>query len=246
MQPTNPAHGGAATPDRQCQFTKSNGFRCEDWALRGHQHCFRHHQYLAARPDIPIDVPLLEDEDALISLLSQTLRALAQGTIPTANGRAILAGCRIMQNILTRRLAQAKFHVKLTRLGSPAATDAAADALFGPRPADQPPADSPAPVEDKPQAAPKPVQRSAEAEPVPVRHKSGSAPPPAAAPSSKADPRTSNVRKTPPAPSPADEQMKKVRFPDRAQPSNPFVIPQGVPLTSNIEQRVAMQASAAR
>ena len=109
-------HGGAAPADRLCQFTKSDGFRCRDWALRGHQHCFRHHQYLHTRPENPIDVPLLEDEDSLASLLSQTLRALAWGTLPANNGRAILAGCRIMQGLLTHRLAKAKFHVHLRRL----------------------------------------------------------------------------------------------------------------------------------
>jgi hypothetical protein len=57
-----------------------------------------------------------EDEDSLASLLSQTLRALPWGTLPAANGRAILAGCRIMQGLLTHRLAKAKFHVNLRRL----------------------------------------------------------------------------------------------------------------------------------
>jgi len=171
MQPTDsPARGGAATPDRQCQFIKSNGFRCEDWALRGHQHCFRHHQYLNSCPETPIDVPLLDDEDDLVSLLSQTLRALALGTIPVANGRAILAGCRVMQGILTRRLAQAKFHVKLTSLNSPEASSAAADSLFGPRPPAQPPAEThnPQPEPRNPQPVtrtPQPATRNPQPEP---------------------------------------------------------------------------------
>ncbi|MFP5227847.1 MAG: hypothetical protein ACLGXA_09455 [Acidobacteriota bacterium] len=116
MQAIDSPNGGAAPADRQCQFTKSDGFQCRDWALRGHTHCFRHHQYLHSRPENPVDVPLLEDEDSLASLLSQTLRALAWGTIPAANGRAILAGCRIMQGLLNHRLAKARFHAKLVRL----------------------------------------------------------------------------------------------------------------------------------
>jgi hypothetical protein len=145
----SPANGGAAPADRQCQFTRSNGFRCRDWALRGHQHCFRHHQYLHSRPENPIDVPLLEDEDSLASLLSQTLRALAWGTIPANNGRAILAGCRIMQGILTHRLAMGKFHVKLLRLGMP---EAAAELLDR-----EPPAQPPTESEPEPESVPEPV-----------------------------------------------------------------------------------------
>jgi hypothetical protein len=234
MHPTDsPAHGGAATPDRQCQFTKSTGFRCEDWALRGHEHCFRHHQYLSSRPENPIDVPLLEDEDSLLSLLSQTLRALACGTIAPANGRAILAGCRIMQGILTRRLAQAKFQVKLTRLGSPAAANAAADALFGPKPPDQPPAEFPEQFKAEPQA----VQRTAESTRY-ARQQSKPAP----APPSTPDPRSPHLTKSHQGLTPSDEQMRQIRLAGRAQASNPFVSPQGVPANFTVEDLVAMQA----
>jgi hypothetical protein len=146
--------GGAAPADRQCQFTKSDGFRCRDWALRGHQHCFRHHQYLHSRPENPIDVPLLEDEDSLASLLSQTLRALAWGTLPAANGRAILAGCRIMQGILTHRLDTAKFHVRLNRLGM---ADAEAELL-----------DRESPIEPQPESAAEPEAVTPPPQPVPV------------------------------------------------------------------------------
>jgi hypothetical protein len=116
-QTTNP--GGLAPADRQCQYLLGNGRHCHNWALRGHDHCHRHHRYLHARPERPIDVPLLEDEGSLTYVLSQTIQSLAWGTLPTANGHAILAACRLVQNSLNTRLETAKLRVKLRRLGIP-------------------------------------------------------------------------------------------------------------------------------
>ena len=156
MQTDSTPTGGAAPEDRQCQFTKSDGFRCHDWALRGHKHCFRHHQYLNVVPERPIDVPLLETEDDLASLLSQTLRALATGTIPASNGRAILAGCRIMQGIVNHRLARAKFNLKLRRLGTPEMIAEAGNDLFG-----RGPLTGPEP-EPEPESKPRPATRNSD------------------------------------------------------------------------------------
>jgi hypothetical protein len=117
QETSNP--GGQAPADRQCNYTKSDGHRCRNWVLRGHEHCFGHHRYLHARPERPIDVPLLEDEASIVYLLSQTLQALAWGTIPVANGHALLTGCRLAHSIQTQRLEAAKFRVKLRRLGIP-------------------------------------------------------------------------------------------------------------------------------
>jgi hypothetical protein len=116
-EPTNP--GGLAPAGRQCHYLLGNGARCRDWALRGHDHCHRHHRYIHARPDSPIDVPLLEDEGSLTYVLSQTIQALAWGALPTANGHAILAACRLVQNNLNTRLETAKLRVKVRRLGIP-------------------------------------------------------------------------------------------------------------------------------
>jgi hypothetical protein len=111
--------GGLAPADRQCNYTKSDGHRCRAWVLRGHDHCFGHHRYLHSRPERPIDVPLLEDEASIVYLLSQTLQALAWGTIPVSNGHALLNGCRLAHSMQTQRLEAAKFRVKLRRLGIP-------------------------------------------------------------------------------------------------------------------------------
>ena len=111
--------GGLAPAHRQCHYLLGNGATCRSWALRGHDHCHRHHRYLHALPERPIDVPLLEDEGSLTYVLSQTVQALAWGTLPTANGHAILAACRLVQNTLVTRLETAKLRCKVRRLGFP-------------------------------------------------------------------------------------------------------------------------------
>lgn len=130
-----PSPGGVAPADRQCSYTRSNGLRCRDWALRGFDHCFRHHHFFQASSGGAIDIPLLEDEDSIVYLLSQALRGLAWGTIPVANGRALLAGCRLAHTMHSQRLEAAKLRFKLRRLGipgqeifdAPAASEPAAD-----------------------------------------------------------------------------------------------------------------------
>ena len=114
-----PNSGGLAPADRQCHYTLSNGLQCRNWALRGHDHCHPHHRYLAARPERPIDVPLLEDPGSILYVLSQTAQALAWGTLPTANGHAILALCRQAQSVLSISLETAKLRLRARRHGIP-------------------------------------------------------------------------------------------------------------------------------
>ena len=108
---------GLAPEHRQCRYTKSDGARCRCWALHGRDHCFGHDRFLHARPERPIDIPLLEDGDSLLYVLSQTAQALAWGTLPVSNGHAILAICRLVQNTLNTRLDTAKLRLKARRLG---------------------------------------------------------------------------------------------------------------------------------
>jgi len=122
QQDNNPgalACGGRAPADRACGYLLGNGQKCCDWAIRGQKYCFRHDRFLHARPERPIDVPLLEDDDSLIYVLSQTIQSLAWGTLPTSNGHTILTACRLVQNCLDSRLESAKLRFKLRRLGIP-------------------------------------------------------------------------------------------------------------------------------
>jgi hypothetical protein len=130
-----PNPGGAAPAHRQCTYTKANGHLCRDWAIRGQDFCSRHGRFVLAHQGRPIDVPLLEDEDSVALLLSQTLRALAWGMLPVPNGRALLDGCRLAWSMQCRRLETAKFRLQLRRLNisenevfdSPAASERAPD-----------------------------------------------------------------------------------------------------------------------
>jgi hypothetical protein len=114
-----PNPGGAAPAHRQCHYTKADGRRCRDWAIRGQEHCARHQRFLHYSAMCPIEVPLLEDEDSVILLLSETLRALAGGMIPVSNGRALLAGCRLAHSMHCSGIETAKFRLRLRRLNIP-------------------------------------------------------------------------------------------------------------------------------
>lgn len=113
-------HGGLAPEHRQCRYTKSDGGRCAAWALHGRDHCFRHDRFSHALPERPLDIPLLEDEESVVYVLSQALQALAWGTLPVSNGRMILAGCRLAHTMHMQRLEEARFRFKVRRSGIPA------------------------------------------------------------------------------------------------------------------------------
>jgi len=87
------SNGGAAPEHRRCQYTKADGKGCRDWAIRGQELCYRHGVFLRASRGI--DVPLLEDEASIVLVLSQTLRAVALGTIALKSGSLLLEGCRL-------------------------------------------------------------------------------------------------------------------------------------------------------
>ena len=126
--------GGAAPAERRCHYTLSNGQTCGGWAVRGHEHCQRHQRYIQARPDRPIDVPLLEDEGSIVYVLSQTAQALAWGTMPTSNGQGILAICRQAHAVVTTRLEMARLRLRARRMGM------SEEELFGELPAEGSPA----------------------------------------------------------------------------------------------------------
>jgi hypothetical protein len=85
--------GGAAPEQRRCQYIKADGHGCRDWAIRGQQLCYRHGVFVHSGRGI--DVPLLEDESSIVLVLSETLRAVALGTVPVKTGALLLDGCRL-------------------------------------------------------------------------------------------------------------------------------------------------------
>jgi len=85
--------GGAAPEQRRCQYIKADGHGCRDWAVRGQKLCYRHGVFVHSGRGI--DVPLLEDESSIVLVLSETLRAVALGTISVNTGRLLMDGCRL-------------------------------------------------------------------------------------------------------------------------------------------------------
>ncbi len=94
--------GGAAPENRRCQYIKADGKGCQDWAVRGQELCYRHGVFLRAGRGI--DVPLLEDESSIVLVLSETLRAVAHGTIALKSGSLLLEGCRLAHTMQMERV----------------------------------------------------------------------------------------------------------------------------------------------
>jgi hypothetical protein len=97
---------------RRCGHLHLSGERCQRATRTGEKFCHAHKQFADADPMYPIRVPLLEDPDAIRFVVSQTVRALAMGTIPSANGRGMLSGCRMALGLLVHALAEEKFRAK--------------------------------------------------------------------------------------------------------------------------------------
>lgn len=63
----------------QCNFIKSDGRQCGSPALRGHRFCYYH--YEVNRPTVCLDVPPLEDANAIQVALNDIARAVADDRI---------------------------------------------------------------------------------------------------------------------------------------------------------------------
>jgi hypothetical protein len=109
--------GGAAPPDQQCRYSKADGKPCRSWRVRGQDYCQRHNLFMHARMERPIEVPLLEDQASIVLMLSETMRALAWGTIPVSNGHALLDGCRLAHAIHCHGLERARIRLRARKMG---------------------------------------------------------------------------------------------------------------------------------
>lgn len=91
-------------PDRRCTEILTNGQQCGCMTVAGQKWCHQHGLYRDLYGSSSVDVPLLENDDAILLVTSQTARSLAQGRIPTANANGILRACHIAQRALDRKL----------------------------------------------------------------------------------------------------------------------------------------------
>jgi hypothetical protein len=119
--------GGAAPEQRRCQYIKADGHGCRDWAVRGQQLCYRHGVFIHSGRGI--DVPLLEDESSIVLVLSETLRAVALGTVPVKTGALLLDGCRLAHTMQMEK--QKAANLERSRRRKEAREEAMAQAEMG-------------------------------------------------------------------------------------------------------------------
>lgn len=90
--------------ERRCEAVRENGEPCRGIPALGQTHCHAHARYRSTLNGVLVVVPLMEDEASVTFVRSQTVRALSQGSIPPANGQAMLLGCRDAERRLEREL----------------------------------------------------------------------------------------------------------------------------------------------
>ena len=94
------------TPEkpRRCIELTLKGHPCGLKPVQGRDRCYIHGLYRDLDGSTTINVPLLEDEDSLLIVYSQTARSLAQGRIPAAFANGILRACRGAERVLMIKL----------------------------------------------------------------------------------------------------------------------------------------------
>jgi hypothetical protein len=108
--------GGWIQPEHhRCRHLHESGQRCRSTTRTGAKFCHRHQRFADTDPMYPVKVPLLEDPDSIRLVMTQTVRALAVGTVPAANGRSMLYGCRMALDLLLYGLAREKFRAREQR-----------------------------------------------------------------------------------------------------------------------------------
>src|SRR3954470_6731740 len=82
----------------RCQHIKDDGVRCKAPALTSFDFCYWHHR--ARMPKIKPTIPLLDNENAIQMVITQTLEQLQGGTIETRRAMAMFRGLALaMQNV---------------------------------------------------------------------------------------------------------------------------------------------------
>ncbi|HTW47287.1 MAG TPA: hypothetical protein VMD92_05020 [Acidobacteriaceae bacterium] len=102
--------------DRRCEAVRENGEPCRGTPALGETFCHAHARYRSTLNGMLIVVPLMEDEASVTFVRSQTVRALSQGSIPPANGQAMLRGCRDADRRLDQQLEVQKVALRYAAL----------------------------------------------------------------------------------------------------------------------------------
>ena len=112
--------------DRRCLEVKVNGQQCRGITVPGEKWCHMHGKYHALHNGYSsISVPVLEDEDSILFVLSQVARALAGGSIPASNANGIVACCRMAERLVAEKRKQARSEPRQQESGMGREADAA-------------------------------------------------------------------------------------------------------------------------
>ena len=94
---------------KECRFIKANGLKCQSPALRGAQFCYLHARTRVVVPrrrcfaDRPLELPQLENADAIHAALGEILNALASSGISPKRAGTLLNGLQLAQKSIENR-----------------------------------------------------------------------------------------------------------------------------------------------
>src|SRR5947209_1032499 len=83
----------------RCQHIKTNGLRCQSPAMKQRRLCYYHEQHRLSHPG-HLQLPLLEDANAIQMAIQQVVQAIALGTLDNKRAGLILYG---LQTAATNR-----------------------------------------------------------------------------------------------------------------------------------------------
>ena len=99
-----------AREDRRCIELTLSGQPCRNRPAAEQDRCYIHGLFRALNDGrSTIDIPLLEDPQAILYVYSQVARALAQGAIPAANANGIIRCCKGAERLLEEQRKREQF-----------------------------------------------------------------------------------------------------------------------------------------
>ena len=108
-----------AREDRRCIELTLSGQPCRNRPAAERDRCYIHGLFRALNDGrSTIDIPLLEDPQAILYVYSQVARALAQGAIPPANANGIIRCCKGAERLLEEQRKREQFEERKRNLGN--------------------------------------------------------------------------------------------------------------------------------
>ncbi|HEV2279835.1 MAG TPA: hypothetical protein VGS02_16780, partial [Acidobacteriaceae bacterium] len=103
---------------RHCIELTLSGHPCRNKPVAERDRCYIHGLFRALNDGrSTIDIPLLEDPQAILYVYSQVARALAQGAMPAANANGIIRCCKGAERLLEQQLKRERFEERKKKTG---------------------------------------------------------------------------------------------------------------------------------